>query len=390
MKMKPIYFFAFFSNIIFLFLSCNLERKPTQNEPLIDFKIRQIIDQNSKDFFLSDLGKSIKYLPLESPPELLLSFINKLQIWQDNIFVSDREGVYQFDSNGKFVREIGSIGRGPGEHTGRVRFSINPYREEVYIYSFPTKLINVYQISTGDFLYSFYFDYYVSDFYLNENNQVVFFTEEGSSEDLNFSVNEAYLVENEALIDSISNPLRPEKRSNIVGHVLLYQNQNDAFYCFNYSDTLFWLDQNFKRKPYAKFNLENKNNYLILGLDYGFTGIQFPDFYYIDNVLANSEFFFVNIGKGFAMGVDRDIRRVLYSKKDGKTWEIKKLLNDLDGGLPFWPRWVSEGVLINYLHPHEIIDYYNETKGEITHGSDFVRLVSSLKETDNPVLVFME
>ncbi|MBW6498764.1 MAG: 6-bladed beta-propeller [Bacteroidales bacterium] len=390
MKMKPIYFFAFFSNIIFLFLSCNLERKPTQNEHLIDFKIRQIIDQNSKDFFLSELGKSIKYLPLESPPELLLSFINRLQIWQDNIFVSDREGVYQFDSNGKFVREMGSIGRGPGEHTGRVRFSINPYREEVYIYSFPTKLINVYQISTGDFLYSFYFDYYVSDFYLNENNQVVFFTEEGSSEDLNFSVNEAYLVENEALIDSISNPLRPEKRSNIVGHVLLYQNQNDAFYCFNYSDTLFWLDQNFKRKPYAKFNLENKNNYLILGLDYGFTGIQFPDFYYIDNVLANSEFFFVNIGKGFAMGVDRDLRRVLYSKKDGKSWEIKKIINDLDGGLPFWPRWVSEGVLINYHHPHEIIDYYNETKGEITHGSDFVRLVSSLKETDNPVLVFME
>jgi len=390
MKMKPISFFAFFSSIIFLFLSCSLERKPAQNEPLIDFKIRQIIDQNSKDFFLSDLGKSIKYLPLESPPEFLLSFINKLQIWQGNIFVSDREGVYQFDSNGKFVREIGSIGRGPGEHTGRVRFSINPYLEEVYIYSFPTKLINVYQISTGDFLYSFYFDYYVSDFYLNEKNQVVFFTEEGSSEDLNFSVNEAYLVENEALIDSISNPLRPEKRSNIVGHVLLYQNQNDVFYCFNYSDTLFWLDQNFKRKPYAKFNLENKNNYLILGLDYGFPGIQFPDFYYIDNVLANSEFFFVNIGKGFAMGVDRDIRRVLYSKKDGKSWEIKKLINDLDGGLPFWPRWVSEGVLINYLHPHEIIDYYNETKGEITHGSDFVRLVSSLKETDNPVLVFVE
>jgi hypothetical protein len=90
------------------------------------------------------------------------------------------------------------------------------------------------------------------------------------------------------------------------------------------------------------------------------------------------------------MGVDRDIRRVLYSKNDGKSWEIKKLINDMDGGLPFWPRWVSESVLINYLHPHEIIDYYNETMGEITHGSDFVHLVNNLKETDNPVLVFVE
>lgn len=389
MKTNLLAFFLFVL-VVLLFHSCSMERKPIQDGPLINFNIRQIIDQNPHDFFLSDLGESIKYLPLESHPDFLLNFIYKLNIFQDNIFVSDRERVYQFDVNGRFVREIGKVGRGPGEHTGRVRFAINPYQGELLIYSFPTKLINVYQALSGEFLYSFYFDYYVSDFYINGSNQIVLFTEEGIEADLNFSVNEAYLVKNGAIIDSISNSLRPTKRSNIVGHVLLFQNQNDAFYCFNYSDTLFRLDQNFERNPYAVFNLENEINHLNLNLDYGFTGIQYPDFYYIDNVLANAEFFFVNIGKGFAMGVDRDIRRVLYSKNDGKSWEIKKLINDMDGGLPFWPRWVSESVLINYLHPHEIIDYYNETKGEITHGSDFVHLVNNLKETDNPVLVFVE
>lgn len=394
MGTKFISFFRMFIIVNFLFLSCNFERKPVQKEPLFNINIRQIIDQNQKgqEFFLSDLGSSIRYVPLESHPACFLNFIHKVQIYQGNIFVSDRKGVFQFDSSGRFVREIGRIGRGPGEHTGRIRFAINPYRKEVYIYSFPTKMINVYQILTGEFLYSFSFDYYVSDFYFNDRNQIVFFTEEGTRYDLNFSFseNEAYLVENEILIDSILNPLRFEKMSNIAGHVLLYQNKNNAFYSFNYSDTLFQLDQDFNRKAYAVFNLGNKISHLNLKIESSFIGIQYPDFLYIDNVLEDSQFFFLNIGKGFAVGVELDIRNILFSKKEGEGWLAKKAINDLDEGLPFWPRWVVDGALINYFHPHEIIDFFNETKGKITHGSTFVRLATSLKETDNPVLVIVE
>jgi len=374
------------------FSSCNQGKSFQKDHPDFNFSIREILDQNQKELALSDFGQSIRYVTLESQPGFLLNFIYKVQKYQEDIFVSDRERVYQFDANGNFVREIGKVGKGPGEHTGRIRFGVNPYRGKLFIYSFPTKLINVYQALTGEFLYSFSFDYFVSDFYFNENNQILFFTEEGSMDDLNFSVNEAYLIDNDnkVSIDSIFNPLRAEKRSQIVGHVLLYQNQNDAYYTFNYGDTLFRLDQNFIRKPFAVFNLENKISHLVLKLDFSFSGIQFSDFLYFDHVVGNSNFFFLSIGKGFAVGVERDISNIFCQKNEGKCWPTTKARNDLDGGMPFWPRWVINGKLINYYHPHEIIDYYNKTKGEVTHGSDFVRLVNSLLETDNPVLAIVE
>lgn len=392
MKAKLIYLMLFFSILGVFFASCVPDKKGQRSEPPFNLMIREILDQNKRELFLSDFGQSISYVALESKPGFLLNFIYKIQQYQENIFVSDRERVYQFDKNGRFVREIGKVGRGPGEHTGRVRFAINPYRGQLLIYSFPTKLINVYQALTGEFLYSFNFDYYVSDFSFNQNDQLVIFTDEGSIDDLNFSVNEAYLIDydKKVVVDSIFNPLRTEKRSQITGHVILYQNQNNAFYSFNYNDTLFVLDKNFIRRPIAAFNLENKISHLNLKLDYGISAIQFPDFLYLENVIENSNFFFLRIGKGFAIGVEMDIRKVLFCKKERKSWEINKLINDLDGGLPFWPRWVSDGVLINYFNPYELIDYYEKTKGEITHSSDFVHLLKNLKETDNPVIVFVE
>jgi len=67
---------------------------------------------------LSEIAKSIKYIPLETKEE---SFIgsNPQILYDDNyIVVADHTGIIKvFDNDGKFIRSINRIGRGPEEYT---------------------------------------------------------------------------------------------------------------------------------------------------------------------------------------------------------------------------------------------------------------------------------
>lgn len=101
------------TSIIFLFLlSCNLKEKERIESIIID------PDKQEKFNDLSGmLQDSIKIIQLETTNECLIAEVTKVEVRNEEIFISDRinQKIFVFNSNGKYLKSIGKRGNGPGE-----------------------------------------------------------------------------------------------------------------------------------------------------------------------------------------------------------------------------------------------------------------------------------
>ena len=85
---------------------------------------------------ISSLFKNIKCIKLEDHIDGLLSSVDKLIVHNNHFFVLDKmnvKSVLVFDGDGKFVRKIGRIGRGPGEYSHFYDFTIDTDKNELII-----------------------------------------------------------------------------------------------------------------------------------------------------------------------------------------------------------------------------------------------------------------
>lgn len=85
----------------------------------------------------------------------------------------------------------------------------------------------------------------------------------------------------------------------------------------------------------------------------------------------------------------------LFDKRSGKLILLNRptpntigFVEDISGGLPFWPRYMgSQGELITYANTFDIID-----AAELDNqNSSFIKELSTkIKEDDNPVVVIVK
>lgn len=77
---------------------------------------------------LDDLFRGVEITPLETTEASLLSYPELLKTCRDTLFVFDRSNssLLLFAPDGKFIRRIGRIGRGPGEYLRARDFLIDP------------------------------------------------------------------------------------------------------------------------------------------------------------------------------------------------------------------------------------------------------------------------
>ncbi len=376
--------------IVIALSSCGLNNNSSKKpgEPY-EINARNVINKNKVDYYLSELTDGIQYVPLETDSLNLLRSISWLDITKDYIIASDSRGLYQFDREGGFIKEIGRIGRGPGEHNGRIRLAIDKNNNEVFIYSFGFGAggVNVHDLETGSYKHSFSVDFLAHALAVLPDGSIAFFTMESESD-----INEVYFIDrNGEKLTSISNHLRTKIKGNVSGRASVYFNGGDLYYMYNYRDTLYRINNDLGRSPFAIFTLDNQeshNDFIIMpnpGANY------YPDFISIPEMLHGNGYVFATLQKGFGDGGihNQDQRKMLYKKSSDELFMTNGLINDIDGGMNFWPKWFRDDILIDYYQPYEIIDYYNETKDIIEHSDAFLELVNNLNENDNPVLVLL-
>jgi len=87
-------------------------------------------------------------VPLETNVESLISQIGRISIYGNNFYVLDRSSgsVLIFDEQGKFLKKISHIGRGPGEYTSLTDFGIDTKNNNIVLYCDRPKKIIVYAL----------------------------------------------------------------------------------------------------------------------------------------------------------------------------------------------------------------------------------------------------
>ena len=121
--------------------------------------------QNPQELLLADLGKKQTYVPLETLNESLvkLNSQSKMIVTDQYFFIGDGQSpILCFDRfSGKFLRNIGNIGQGPGEYSNSTNMEVDAEAKLIYInkgasnylcYDFEGKFLHTITMPANQFL----------------------------------------------------------------------------------------------------------------------------------------------------------------------------------------------------------------------------------------------
>ena len=115
---------------VFLFLySFNIQNdKVSKVNPDNFFQIKyETLLKKKETIGLSQIASNIEYIQLETKDDCLMwGGVKRYLFTDDFIFISNKDHILKFSREGKFIRKIGSPGRGPGEIDLIVNMSILP------------------------------------------------------------------------------------------------------------------------------------------------------------------------------------------------------------------------------------------------------------------------
>ena len=113
--------------------------------------------QDETEVKFTDWFEDIRLIKLESTPESLLRYIGRGYVCNKYIIVSEPfEGIFMFSPDGKFIRKIAGIGKGPGELEDPNRnIFVDDKNDRLYVtdnYLHPKK-VGCYELLTGHHRY---------------------------------------------------------------------------------------------------------------------------------------------------------------------------------------------------------------------------------------------
>lgn len=348
---------------------------------------------------LSEIGAiEIQYIPLKTTAQNMISRINSIIFCNSYFLTYGNTSVNMFRYDGSFVTEVGTKGRGPNEYLGVSDVDINPENESIYIASGEKFL--VYN-KNGKFLRTFRSP--------TKSDRINFkFTEDGI---LCYYFNDFGNIENSYnLIDTTGEIIKNYRNRYLWKRKapgVFYQGEN-IFYKFNnqlfrkeiYCDTIFSfknkgfiphividvgkkrltpeIRSSFRTRP--DFSVTTYKNYIT-----PWNLFEFGDFIYYEMIVT--------------LNGTHDLYSFIGSKKDNFRAIVapeQGLSNDLDGGPDFWPRTIeNDSTIVSWIEALKYREYiasdaFKESNPKFPEKKkELEKLASSLKETDNPVLVMV-
>lgn len=391
---------AFIANCLIVFLSLVPEFNLRTNSDTILQQAKYNINitrniRNVKTVKLSQLGKELQYIPLETKTDYLIKEIDKIEFSDSFIFVSETRRLLEFDMKGKFIRQIGSVGRGPEEYLSVPDFCIDKMKHEVYIISNGKLLIYGFD---GHFIKSINLSFRPSQLILKDQNTLMYHLYNIPGP-INGSVYSWIITDKQGIsLVEIDNTLkRVSKPGMIVGDTPLYKYNNTVHFMEFGIDTLYFLSGNQKR-PYANIilgDLKIDPDPVISPETRAKVADRLRSKLSIKSILENNEYMFIE----FLWGLTDYSMRTLYNKNTNETIVIKENFfeDDLSGGIPFWPKTIiSDSIMLDYFDAYDLLHFVNKmksgnlTKTEMITSTNLYKLSSQLTETSNPVLIILK
>ena len=373
---------------------------------------------------LSSTVSQLEYIPLETNKSCLLEDINEIIVINDRIFIAGVEYCYVFSKDGKFLNPIGALGNGPGEYNSVGTVSINKIIQTIFIHT--SNKIHEYTWE-GNYLRTITVpdidDSRMKNCFFVKDN--IFIGRIINYGDTKYKF--CLFNDKGEIIKLFPNTVFfPKTRETFLYDYQyktnIYQYNNKWCLKESINDTISYLDGT-ELVPFALFNFGeyrlggkiSKNSGTNVEQLIGFHEIVgFSDFLFFTmhsihvDLPKNRRIYEIIPSSLSTMNSSAPIRVLdntiagIYDFKNKTTVLLENdpacgmfgLINDLDGGLPFWPKYCTDndelvsiwsiedikGVLTEeYFAAHEIKDVQAHQK--------LKELIKTIKDEDNPVVV---
>ncbi len=348
-----------------------------------------------KKISLSDLDiQDIKYVPLETNSESLLTSIQEVFCDGEYYFLTISSSVLKFDLNGSFLMPIGKEGKGPGEFLDCTDVSFDPKTKKIYILCTRLSKVFIYNYQ-GHFIKTIKTPRGVTSISCIQNG-VLFYciNMDGSVED------SFYIYDEDGLqIKAFPNKYKFDYRRYGVFfpyECLSYEWQGNVFIKEIYSDTILSLKNNhfspetILDRGGKTFPVSAKNDMKDFGDMQKVTNKYVIDY----KLLRFGRYLYLEYGyHGTAYLVLYDFKKEVH--------HISKLeegiSNDYDNGLKFYPKngFGSNHILSWFsaidLKAHVASKVFQKsTPNYPEKKKQLIKLANSLTENDNPVLMLVK
>lgn len=397
--MKKTDFILFLSCAVILF-SCNNNPKNqiANNKSQIEksdplnyiINVENDIDNVYDSIKLSSYCSAITYIRLETNKNCLLGGNLKILFYNESIFIRDKKALYQFSKSGKFIRQIGSHGKGPGEYLSVFGFTVVPDSKELFLIAYPSMRILVYNLDNGNYKRSFSVNFrsFVSLIEFPQDSLTFHIVNIPQSRMNHYKSNLYFTDLSGNTVDSIPS-FCIRKQGNLQGDLTsMYKKKDQLFYMTFLTDTLYKVAKEKLRTPYVIFNMGKFKTNSEINLDPKMLDANNNNLmiYRLEETPSN---FYITFMRGYKM--DQPMRGI-YNKRESKLSFIENgnegLINDLDGGHPFWPRQiVNDSLMIGYTDTYKVKDYLQNHPNPKSVSISFNKMVQQLDENDNPIIV---
>lgn len=381
----PIFCLLFYQ--ILIFTNCKNDRSPQYSRYLIDLR-NPIL--SIKSVPLSAIGFSIQYIPLETNSASLLKTIQHIELSDSIIFVCDHDKLLKFDTSGRFIKQIGINGRGPGEYPSIYDFSIDKTNQLIYIAASGIKEILIFDFD-GNLKKSFKVPYIPIQILACEMNYILF-RNAFPNPDANYNW---YITDSDGkiLIKFRSYPGR-DTRSKLIGQSLCPMYLfNGKFHFMEYGIDTLYLINNSAKEPYAIFDLGDLKMDPPYPVDFDMEALK--DKIWVYKIFEDRNNLYMKVSKGWTS----TFYHCIYNKKESETITLEEegFINDLDGGPIFWPQFItSDTILVSYIDAYQFLNYLNKKSDDSTESTNneesgkLKTLKKELTETSNPVIMIVK
>lgn len=150
------------------FIKMHGEDSTTININLLDF--------NNHSYLIKpeEFIDSMKYIPLQTTAESLITGIEKIKIFNNHIYILDvfNKSLLVFTNDGKFVRKIGREGRGPQEFINPIDFAIDKEQNKVLILDDKASKVLTFSLE-GEYLEESFVGFRFNDFFISNDSTYI-------------------------------------------------------------------------------------------------------------------------------------------------------------------------------------------------------------------------
>lgn len=162
-----------------IIVSCNNHQQVDQGDNVIYMPLKN--PEKTQSLEVNRAAFQFDTVSLETTSESMISLAKDIRIDDSILFVQNGVVISLFSYDGSFIRNVGHIGRGPGEYLSLCHFDINPEKDLIYILDDMGRKIMVYSYS-GEMKRAIQYDGFPVDFAVMPDGELLLYYPQNNSE----------------------------------------------------------------------------------------------------------------------------------------------------------------------------------------------------------------